>query len=235
MTPPSNRTTWREYRPLLAVCVAAAAGAGLLELSGSQAFRPYFGTVSPSGATALSAALGTGALLYLRAHGWSLARAVSARGLLLGISLAAAFATPVIAIDLLGAFPHDINVRAPQSILFYPVMALVAECVFHAVPVALLWLLFQPLSRRLEQPRVLWSGIALAALIEPTLQAFWTSADSPGWVTAYVWSHVFVINLALLYCFRRFSFLAAYGFRTLYYLVWHVAWGALRLSVLFGE
>lgn len=229
-----DRVTWREYRPLLAVSVAATTAAGLLELSGSQAFRPYFGTFSPALATAVAAGLGSAALVYLRPRGWAVVGTVRARGLLIAISLATAFAIPVIAVDLIGGFPRDINVRAPQSLLFYPAIALVAECVFHAVPVALLWALFHPLSRRLDRPLVLWSGIALAALIEPTLQAVWTSADSPWWTTAYVSAHVLMINLALLYFFRRFGFLAAYGFRTLYYVVWHMAWGAVRLPLLFG-
>ncbi|MGD2045320.1 MAG: hypothetical protein PVJ80_10320 [Gemmatimonadota bacterium] len=205
-----------------------------IELSGSRAFRPYFGTLSPVAVTAAAGGLGALALVYLRTQGWSFARAVSARGLSKAVALAAALAIPVIAIDLFGAFPRDLNVPAPQSLLFYPAIALVAECVFHAVPVALLWLLFQPLSRRMERPGVLWGGVVLAAFIEPVLQAVWAAPDSPGWATAYVSVHVLIINLMLLYFFRRFGFLAAYGVRTLYYLVWHVAWGALRLPMLFG-
>lgn len=233
-TTPSDRAIRLGHLWFIAVCVGAAGGALALELSGSRAFRPYFGTLSPVGTTAAVAGLGALALVYLRSRGWSFGRAVSAAGLSKAVALAAALAIPVITIDLLGAFPRDLNVPAPQSFLFYPVIALVAECVFHAVPVALLWLLFQPLSRRLERPGVLWGGVALAAFIEPFLQAVWAAPDSPGWATAYVSVHVLIINLVLLYFFRRFGFLAAYGFRTLYYLVWHVAWGALRLPMLFG-
>lgn len=230
----SDREIRHGYLWFVAVSVGAAAGALALELSDSRAFRPYFGTLSPAGTTAVAAGLGALALAYLRSQGWSAARGLSARGVSRAVLLAIVLALPVIAIDFLGAFPRDINVPAPQSLLFYPVIGLVAECVFHAVPVALLWLLFQPLSRRLGRPGVLWAGVTLAAFIEPVLQAVWAAPDSPGWATAYVSVHVLVINLVLLYFFRRFGFLAAYGFRILYYLVWHLAWGALRLPVLFG-
>jgi hypothetical protein len=42
-----------------------------------------------------------------------------------------------------------------------------------------------------------------------------------------------VINLVQLTLFRRYDFLTMYAFRLVYYLVWHVAWGHLRLQVLF--
>jgi hypothetical protein len=45
--------------------------------------------------------------------------------------------------------------------------------------------------------------------------------------------HILAINLAGLFLFRRFGFLPMYALRLFYYLIWHILWGYLRLSVLF--
>jgi len=53
------------------------------------------------------------------------------------------------------------------------------------------------------------------------------------WLQAFVAAHVFAINLIQLYVFRRFGFMAIYGFRFVYYACWHVIWGYLRLQLIF--
>ena len=52
-------------------------------------------------------------------------------------------------------------------------------------------------------------------------------------MTAFVTVHVLAINAVGLWLFRRYDFVTMFGFRLMYYLVWHVLWGALRLDVLF--
>lgn len=239
-TGPTDRadgaTPLREIRPFLVLCVAAVAGAGLLRVVRPEAFRPYFGPLDPALATGIVIAVGTAALVYLRSRRWFAVHEpdLTARGVLVGAALAGGFAVPVIGIDLLGGFPPGINVEAPASLVFYPVMALVAELVFHAVPLALLLLLAGPLLGRLGRPATRRWCMALAALIEPALQVAWAPADSPGWATTYVGLHVLAINVTALCLFERFDFLTALAFRTAYYLLWHIAWGSARLMILFG-
>jgi hypothetical protein len=48
-----------------------------------------------------------------------------------------------------------------------------------------------------------------------------------------VWLHVAAINLAQLLLFRRHYFVSMLTLRLAYYGIWHVAWGHLRLQVLF--
>ena len=68
-----------------------------------------------------------------------------AYGLLAGISLI--FGLEVIAADLWWAeYPLDLNVAAPDSLLYYPVMGFMAEAVFHLLPLTFFIFLFSNYS-----------------------------------------------------------------------------------------
>jgi len=70
------------------------------------------------------------------------------------------------------------------------------------------------------------------SFLEPTFQLRSGLVDQPlSSIQAYVWLHVWAINLLQLYVFRRFGFVSTYAFRLVYYLHWHVAWGYLRLQL----
>jgi hypothetical protein len=59
------------------------------------------------------------------------------------------------------------------------------------------------------------------------------SDSSPLWATLVTGLHVFVINLLMLIMFKRYGFVTLLSFRLFYYIIWHIAWGSIRLSVLF--
>ena len=46
-------------------------------------------------------------------------------------------------------------------------------------------------------------------------------------------AYAFLINLSQMAIFMRHGFVAMYSFRLFYYTVWHVAWGYVRLKILF--
>ncbi|HOW83793.1 MAG TPA: hypothetical protein PK573_14620 [Spirochaetota bacterium] len=73
------------------------------------------------------------------------------------------------------------------------------------------------------------------ALIEPVFQAYGIRATGTYslWVALYVGAHVLVINIIGLWLFRRHGFILMYLFRMIYYFLWHILWGHLRLSILF--
>lgn len=222
-------------RTLPWLLLGAPVAAAVLESAGTPAFSTYFGSLNPIVATGLTVAVGFAALSHLESRGWFAIRAAGKdrKGLVLAAASASAFAIPVIVVDLLGGFPRDINVEIPGSILFYPVMAIVAEVAFHLMPLALLLGVAGRVARRLGRDRLVWSCILVVALIEPALQALWAPPESPTWATAYVILHVLVINLTGLHFLRRYDFLTTYLFRVFYYLHWHVLWGFLRLHLLF--
>jgi hypothetical protein len=70
------------------------------------------------------------------------------------------------------------------------------------------------------------------ALLEPTVQLLF-QARPRAWAGAFVWVHVFAFNVAQLRVFRRHGFVSMYALRFCYYLCWHIAWGVLRLPLLF--
>ena len=217
---------------LLGAGVLSVAGAGVLQARGSAAFQPYFGAVNPILATTSVVVLGAAALAFLHRQ-WSFrlyVPGVARKGLAITVTAAIALAAPVVLVDLFGGFPRGINVEAPESLLFYPVIALVAVSVFHAVPLAILLWSTGPLQSRLGRERTLWFCMILAACIEPTFQVVRAPPESPVWATAYVSAHVLIFNVLALYIFKRYDFLATYFFRALYYLFWHVLWGFIRLG-----
>lgn len=220
--------------PLVAGCLAAVGISAFLDVLGCVAFRPYFGEANPIPVLAIVAALGVASLIELQRRGWFTIRGSSWRGPALATLLAVPFLVPVIMVDFLGGFPADINVGAPESLLFYPVIALVAEFVFHVVPLGVLLVASEAVRPKLARDRILAWSLPLVALIEPSLQVMWGSGHSPVWVNAYVGLHVFVFNLIGLQLFRRYGFFTMYAFRLTYYLLWHVLWGYLRLPWLFA-
>ena len=111
-------------------------------------------------------------------------------------------------------------------------MALLAESAFHVIPLACVSLLGVTRLRAGSADAALWVVVCVA-LIEPLFQTVIAVGDSPVWVNAYVALHVFVFNLVGLHAIQRHGFVTAYLFRVTYYLVWHIAWGALRLRLLF--
>lgn len=222
---------------LVWLSLGAVAGAGLLEYLGSRAFTPYFGTASPALATGLVALVGVAALASLDHRGWFSihVRGRERRVLLVAAGSATALSLPAIAVDVLGGFPRDINVQAPESVVFYPVIAVVAELVFHAVPLAVLLVFAGRAAARVGREPVVRLCIVVAALVEPLLQVLWAPVESPSWATAFVALHVFAFNLIALYLWKRHDFVTTYLFRAFYYLNWHVLWGFLRLRLLFAQ
>ncbi len=215
---------------------AAGAAAALLAFAHGAYFQPYFDGINPLLVIALVAAAGAIALRFLRARGWFeiYAQGRTLRGVALAALLATLLVVPTIAVDAGVGFPRGINVPAPWSLLFYPAIAYVVEILFHVLPLALLLAAFRPLFKTLSPDRLVWLCIAFTALLEPAFQVHTgLSQGSPPVLNAYVGVHVFAFNLLQLAVFRRYGFVSMVAFRLVYYLWWHIAWGYLRLQLLF--
>lgn len=214
-----------------AIFVLGVAASAVLTWSNGSVYRFLLGRLNPLLVTAVTAFLGLVALQRLALLGWFQAGGASGRSVALASALGAALTVPVIVVDLFGGFPAELNVRFPESLLFYPSIAVVAESAFHLVPLALMATVWRWTSLELSRARLF--AIGVAALIEPVLQVAWGSEMSPTWANAYVGIHLLVFNVVALEIFRRSGFVALYGFRVGYYLVWHVTWGYFRLPLLF--
>lgn len=223
-----------QYRALAAVSIAATALTAILSLGQRNYFERYFGSFHPLLVMAVVVAAGFAALGFLQSRGWFeiyLAKE-SRRGIYHATLLAALFVVPAILVDVFFRFPRDINVPAPQSLLFYPAVGYVAEVVFHALPLAALLGALGGVAAKSGRNRLLWLSAVLVSLIEPVFQL----SVVPGplvWRDGYVGAHVFAFNLVELHIFRRYGFVSMYSCRLVYYLLWHVVWGDVRLRVLF--
>jgi hypothetical protein len=182
----------------------------------------------------LASAVGAAALWVLQSsYGFAILKGrTTLRGVALSAVLATVLAVAIVVADLFMRYPQDTNVPAPQSLLFYPAVGFVAEILFHVLPLALLLLALKPLVPRLGMERVVWLGILLVAVLEPTFQVLF-KGDAFTWRAAYTWIHVFLIAFLQLCVFRRFDFVTMYSLRLFYYAYWHVLWGVIRLEVLF--
>ena len=153
------------------------------------------------------------------------------RGLGVSTLSAVLFGITIIIVDLLATFPQDLNVSFPQSLLFYPSIGFVVEVVFHLLP---LTIMLGILSLVFNTKKVFWPVLIFISLLEPAYQAsLGLGGQLTTWRDLYVVMHIFFINLVQLWLFKRYDFLSMYFFRVVYYLLWHVGWGYLRLQLLF--
>jgi hypothetical protein len=216
---------------LIALGVALAATLASLAWPDNP-FRLYFGPLPRLVALALAAIMGGVALATLHRRGWigRTARPL-ATVLPLSASLGAVLALPTLTVDLLAPWPETVNVAPPLGLAFYAAIAVVAETVFHLVPLALLLALAH---RHAPRPALYWSAAALTALVEPVFQVL-AGADpaAPAWRAPWMAVHLWVFALVQLALLRRFGLWGALGARLGYYLVWHILWGMARLPLLY--
>ncbi|MDH3263106.1 MAG: hypothetical protein OEM24_03825 [Paracoccaceae bacterium] len=211
----------RQEGLFLAFCFAAASAIPFLPEAAQARFAAYGLGAPPLLMLAISAVAGTAAIWSLRRGGFF----APAPGTGLGTALrwATALASIMVLVDLLSPFPEGINVAWPEAWLFYPAIAVAAEAALHLVPLALV---FAATGR-------VWPSILAAALAEPVLQTA-LAAGLPGWQRALVAGQVFLIALVGLALFRRHGIAALTALRVVYYLWWHLLWGAARLPLLYG-
>ncbi len=216
----------------MAACFAAVAAALLLTWLGSDAYESVLGVTHPTAATSAVVVLGYLAWRITVQRRWIPSGTGGRKGYGMAVSIGFALTVPVMVVDYLGGFRPDINASAPDSLLFYPSVALLAEFAFHMTPLALAAVtvrLWASAARPLE-------GIALvvAATLEPVLQVVWGQEYSPTWANIYTGIHLLVFNVVGLYLLRRYGFLRVYLYRVSYYAVWHIAWGYVRVELLFS-
>lgn len=199
---------------------------------GYQPYQAYFGATPPLLVFSLAIITGVGLLHMHLTNGWFwVISRECLRGLGVSTLSAVLFGITIIIVDLLATFPQDLNVSFPQSLLFYPSIGFVVEVVFHLLP---LTIMLGILSLVFNTKKVFWPVLILISLLEPAYQAsLGLGGQLTTWRDLYVVMHIFFINLVQLWLFKRYDFLSMYFFRVVYYLLWHVGWGYLRLQLLF--
>jgi hypothetical protein len=201
--------------------------------SGRPYFQKFFGALNPLAVVVFVLVLGAVALRLLDSRaGLAIFRKDNLKGLLRASGLSLPFAAAMILVDRLSPLGADLNVRFPESLTFYPAMGMVATILFQLVPLCVLTLALGGTAGPLSSGLILRVSIAAASLVEPIYQAGFMIGHSPAWEVALVGVHVYLINVVQLSLFKRYDFASMYAFRLSYYLLWHVLWGCLRLTVL---
>lgn len=214
----------------LAVCVVVLS---LLSTAryGTGRLAWLFGPVPDPIGVAVVTAIGWFAFRFIDARGWIGHRP----GYTVAVVAATALAVVAVAVDLTIAFPEDMNRRWPESLLYYPTVAAVAEVVLHLAPLAVL---LAVTGWRFE-PDAGFDGRALiaigtVALTEAVFQVLASAAgDDDPRLLPFVAVHLTVFGAVELALLRRSGLGPMLTMRLTYYLWWHIVWGHARLSILF--
>ena len=213
----------RTYVLVAVLCMASALAFSWL---GGADERPGIGDLPLVLLTVSTACIGLPCIILLQDRGIAGSRRPrkTARCIAGLVGLGATLAIAPVAIDITFGFPDDLNVPLPAAIPFYLAAALIAETVFHLVPLALLAVLMPP------QTPVIWLVLPVV-LIEPAFQV-WAGAGAPV-PALFTFASVGLVSLCQLWLFLRYGFGAMIALRLIYYLFWHIVWGGLRLPLLF--
>jgi hypothetical protein len=223
-----------QYRVILALSLAVAGVAAILQSWDPLLLPRFIGPTHPLIAFPLISALGVGLLSLLHTRGWfAICRRKRLEGLWRPCALAALLALITIVVDLQVPFPADLNVLFPKSLLFYPAIGFLVEVVFHVLPLAVLLTAVTAIHRNLGREKATVICILFVSLLEPVYQTLPMAASPhyPVWTVAVVGLNLTLFNLLQLFVFQRYDFIAMYSVRLVYYLLWHVVWGHLRLEV----
>jgi len=207
---------------------------GILNIRNAFLFQAFFGKLHPFLAVFIIILLGTVLSVFFLSRGWFLVhKAGEYKGILVAAGLAALPGVVIILIDLKAVFPADTNRPFPDALFFYPIFGFVVEVVFHMLPLALLLFILTSIFN-VNFEKVIWSCTLVVAILEPIFQTvLGFSKPYPTWVTVSVFVNILLINLFQLSIFKRYDFVSMYSFRLVYYAIWHIIWGYLRLRFLF--
>jgi hypothetical protein len=226
MTP---RLEWAGISLFLVLSVAAVVLTAWQAEVDRSVFERFFGALNPTGVMILAASVGAIAMASLQGNSdFAMLGPGESRD---AVSIIA-WAVPVLAAAAIGAdlllrFPEDTNVAVPDALRFYPAIAVFVECALHVVPIAgLVALLGAPTGLDVT----FWRIAIPVALIEAVLQAAFATSIGTSIFSAV---QLTVFGVVQVWMFWRFGFAWMLGFRLAYYALWHVAWGAARLELLF--
>ena len=220
---------FRDQQFLLAAFVAAGLAVYFVPSLAREPFARILGSLPALIALAICLPAGLLALVALHRNGWPVphVQGTAARPRIATLFLLGAlWSLPMVLLDIARPFPAEINVPPPPALLFYPVIALLAEVVFHLCPLALLVTIFRSSDRSAL-------ALLLTAAVEPAYQSFLV-AGAPETVLLMALL-IYGFSLLQLEMFRRRGVLALIAMRLGYYLIWHILWGTVRLDLLAGR
>ncbi len=224
-----SRFEWAGMEALVAISVAAVALTGWQVRVDRSVFENLFGATTPIAVMVAVAFVGVAGMGYLQG---SSDFAASGPGAASGAAVVVAWSVPLlaaaaIAADLVLRFDEDMNVKMPDALRFYPVIAVFVEIMLHLVPLAVL---VSILGMPTGLDSTFWRVAIPVALIEAAIQVVY--ATSVG-TAIFSGVHLVVFGVVQVWMFWRYGFIWMLTFRLAYYALWHIAWGVARLHLLF--
>ena len=207
----------------------------ILYIRNAFLFQAFFGVLNPLVVVFIIILLGTILSTFFLSRGWfAIYKAGNFKGFLVAGGLAALLSLGIILVDLKFVFPADVNRPFPDSLFFYPIFGYVVEVIFHLLPLFLLLLGLTSFFKDIDFEKATWLCIIMVALFEPIFQTvLGFSRPYPPFVTGYIFVNILLFNLFQLLIFKRYDFVSMFSFRLVYYAIWHIVWGYVRLSLLF--
>ncbi len=225
-----------QYRVLIGLSIVVTCLTGIIYFTNNQSLERFIGGLNPILAALLIIIPGVILLSFLLSRGWfAIYKKENLKGLFRRSSLAALFAFVTILVDLKIVFPADLNILFPESLLFYPAIGFFVEILFHVLPLSILLFSMTSIFKNVSSEHITWICILVVSLLEPIYQTIplFSSSHHPQWAAAIILINLFLFNVSQLLIFERYDFISMYSFRLVYYLLWHIGWGYIRLNVLF--
>lgn len=231
----SDRSERSQLLAYLAVSLCIFGFTVVLSIFPTASFRLFFGDISALLVISLLILVGFGSMKLVLSRGWfNIYRRGNLRQLPQFSIAAVLFLSGAIFIDVTFPFPVDINLPFPKSILFYPIMGYVVDILFHVVPLTLLLVVLLRVFKNVDRERILFVCILIVSIIEPVYQyMFIPSIGKPLWLDIFDGTRLFLFSFVQLNILKRYDFISMYSFRLVYYLLWHILWGSIRLLILF--
>jgi len=224
----------QQFLVLIGLSLAVVAFTAAAYALDRQVFYRFLDRISPVLASVVIVLVGGSVLVIFLVRGWfSIYTAWTFGRFIWPAVVAMVLAGLMILVDSRVVLSEDINAPFPQSLLFYPAVGYAAEILFHVLPLFLLLTLATSFSKSLQFETVIWPCILVVALVEPVFQARPMIGQYPTWSVAYVFVNVWIISMVGLTMFMRYDFVSMVAFRLMYYLLWHIVWGHVRLKWLF--
>lgn len=222
-----------QYYVFLGLSLIVFILAGITYFSRSTAYQRYFGRINPLIVLLLLFILGLIMLSYLisTSH-FAIFHRNNIKGIILAVTLAVPFAIVMILVDRMAILSVE-NAPFPESLWFYPAIGYVVEIIFHVLPFTLLYIVLSGLQKSDNDTSILWVCILVVSLIEPIFQVWFFVGQYSILTVVAIGLHLFIFNFVQFFLFKRYDFISMYSFRFSYYMLWHVLWGHVRLSVLF--
>lgn len=225
-----------QYQVYIGLSIGVVGLTGIGYFFNNLLFQRFLGGINPLIVILFIIFLGVILLSFLLSRGWfAIFKRENLKGLFRCSSLAALFVLVTILVDLKVVFPADLNILFPQSLVYYPAIGFAVEILFHVLPLSVLLLALTSIFKNINYSKIIWICILIVSLLEPIFQTIpWVFSNQyPLWAVAIVWLNLFLFNLSQLYIFKKYDFISMYSFRLVYYIIWHIVWGYIRLKLLF--